>query len=456
MNISDITQFSTLSFFIFLIISFSFFWISRQEYRSKILLAISYLFYASYHPLHVFILAGTTLIDFHFAQLIHSRRQNKASTKALVLVCLLTNLVPLCYFKFSSLILNSIFFLNLPQFLLPLGLSFFTLQSIGYILDVNRGKTEPEKDLLRYALFVSFFPQIIAGPIEKSSEIIPQLKQRFDIRKIEWRVVVYLFSFGYFKKYIIADNIAFILKNIPIAPSEVLPIKYLSLCFFFIRIYCDFSGYTSMAKAIALCFQIRLTDNFNFPLFAKSPQDFWERWHMSLGRWIRNYFYLPLLIRTNNPYLTVMLVFPIMGLWHGANLNYLIWGIAWGLVIILSKMNERLLARLNKWISIIITFNIASLLMVFYKAENFESLRNYYSIFPLRLTFESEYFGLLIPLSALTIPIVVYELVLFIKQDELFIAKKSYAWLIIFYCILAWFTLSFSNSQTQQVFYLQF
>ncbi len=454
MNLTDITNFSTVSFLVFITIAFLIFWSVPQKFKTLWLLFASYAFYASYFIGHIGILLLTTLLDFYFGQIIHRRKLINKQIHFFVFTCVIANLSMLIYFKYRFFFFPSLAELSYQSILLPLGLSFFTLQSIGYILDISRGKLEPETSLVKYALFVSFFPQIIAGPIEKAQEIIPQYKKIFRFNSINWNLIIYLFAWGFFKKYIVADNLAVVLANIKIDSQSSLLLKHLSLVFFFIRIYCDFSGYTDMARAIAQLFTVNLRENFNFPLFANSPQDFWDRWHMSLGRWIKNYFYTPLLLAITNPYWAILIVFPVMGLWHGANINFLIWGFSWALIIIIFKLLKINKLSSLKYLNYFIMFNISSLLMVFFKAKNFVELKSY-----LYLDFSqvvSADLNTLLAVSFLPLIVIIYELLLFILNDKYYLLKKSLMWQIIFYMFILFFYYSFSNVDSQQIFYLQF
>lgn len=453
LNFNTITQFSSPSFFLFIGLAFCLFWSAPSKARQFILLVLSYLFYASYQYLHVTILLLTTLIDFWFAQVIHKRRTENKSNVLFVFTCLSTNLGLLFYFKYGHM-LNMVFTdFSTEKFLLPLGLSFFTLQSVGYILDVSRGKAEPEKNFVTYALFVSFFPQIIAGPIERAGEMIPQFRQKFSLKNVQWKIVCYLFFYGWFKKYIVADNLAFVLNQVPVKEDSSFFLKQLTLIFFFIRIYADFSGYTDMARAIAGIFSINLSQNFHFPLFAKSPQDFWDRWHMSLGRWIRNYFYLPLLIRFTNPYWAILIVFPVMGMWHGANVNFFYWGLCWAFVILISKFTKKL--KLHSALSTLLMFNLTAFLMLFYKVNDFQELGNYLSVAGSSVLM-TDHLNLLLRFSFLPLFIIIYEFYLYRKNDYVHLLKDTIYHQMAFVICIVFLGLLFSGVASQQVFYLQY
>ena len=452
MNLSEIINFSSKNFLAFWLIGFIVFWIVPQNFKTKVLLALSYFFYSCFHLANLLVLGLTTLLDFYFAKIIYERRKEGKDIRPYVVACVVNNIAILIFFKymgFSSFNFDNTF----SSIAVPLGISFFTLQSIGYILDVARGKQEPERNFITYALFVSFFPQIIAGPIERASEILPQYKKYFNIKEINWSLVLYLFSYGFMKKYLIADNIADVLDKTPIDGNANFGIRYLTLVLFFLRIYCDFSGYTDMARGIAHVFTINLKENFNFPLFATSPQDFWDRWHMSLGRWVKNYFYVPVLVLVSNPFIAIAIIFPVMGLWHGPNINFFFWGSAWAmLIILLKKLNIKLFFS-SYYLSMFLMFNISSILMIFYKVRNFNELTNYFQAFSYGKIEVAEN---LLAVSMLALAMMLFEFVLFLKNDKYYIVGKNYYVQLIFYMTLIFAYRHFAGIAAQQVFYLQF
>ncbi len=471
----SLTDFSSLGFAVFAIFTLFLYWILPSRHRRSLLLLCSYIFYASHEPRYILLLLGSTLFNFLVAIQIEENLSRKLGVRWLVSLCWLGNIGILFGFKYLGLFASLFVDYDVRQILLPLGVSFFTLQCIGYVLDVSRRQTVAERDFSKFALFVSFFPQIIAGPIGRAADLIPQLHgishpaNKFS--DVEIRKAFYLFSYGYFKKFVVADNIAHVLSHFEVNPQTSLVIKHLTLIYFLIRIYCDFSGYSDMARGLALLFGVRLAVNFNLPLFAQSPSDFWERWHISLGAWIRRYFYLPLLLKVQNPYLSVFIVFPIMGLWHGANLNYLLWGLAWAALICGFKiLNPAEGARKRKPSSLVSAakafgvFNCAALLMVFYKAENLEQLKSYFDLSFILAQSNSlgEDWHLLNVVAPPVLFVLAFEFLLFRRTSEAnedlytSLAEKNWRYQALFYLLLIVMALLYSSPSKQPVFYMQY
>lgn len=281
------------------------------------------------------------------------------------------------YFNFFSFTLDDVWGLTLPQFkvLLPIGISFYTLQLTGYLLDVYKGKILPEKHFGFFALFACFFPQVTAGPIERGGSLLPQLKKQhvFDYNQVADGAK--LFAFGLFKKMVIADNLGIIVDRVFGSLPEY---KGMSLILVIIiytwQIYMDFSGYTDMARGVGKMVGINLMENFNLPYLSNSIQDFWRRWHISFSSWLRDYIYFPLggnrkgLIRT---IMNILIVFTLSGLWHGASWSFIVWGMFHGLGISFERILKQLFGNrisLPNAVKIIYTYCVISILWVFFRA----------------------------------------------------------------------------------------
>jgi len=305
------------------------------------LLFTGYYFYASWKPAYLGLIILTTVVNFFAGTSIYKSKRHK---KRFLLSALLFNISALFFFKyfdFFSFNLNGILQLahwqiQLPQFklLLPLGISFYTLQVIGYLFDVYQGKLKPERHFGIFALFLCFFPQLTAGPIERGGHLLPQLKKlrSFDYAKATSGVK--LFTFGLFKKLVIADNLGLVVDRVFDALPQYKGFSLIITMFFYTwQIYADFSGYTDMARGIARMLGIDLLENFNTPYLATSVRDFWRRWHISFSNWLKDYIYIPLggnrgavlKIMSN-----ILIVFLISGLWHGAGWNFVVWGLLHG------------------------------------------------------------------------------------------------------------------------------
>ncbi len=354
-----------------------------KKYERLILLIASYIFYSWWSWKFSFLIVATTLIDFYAGKFIYKYENENSKRKLFLAVSITINLGLLFFFKYWFWI-NELFGNSLGYTLiLPLGISFYTFQSMSYTLDVYFKKIEPEKSLVAFASFVSFFPQLVAGPINRAGQLLSQLDR--GPRYIKSFIVsgVSLFAWGAVKKVVFADNLAGYVNDVYeiAAYRNSLDLLLASYAFAF-QIYCDFSGYTDMARAIARLMGYELSMNFNSPYLAKNIRDFWSRWHISLSTWFRDYVYITLggnrrgeIITSRNILITML----IAGIWHGANTTFLIWGLYHGLLIVIfhfvSKRNETevLVSQENKlidFLKILFTFNLVVLGWIFFRAQN--------------------------------------------------------------------------------------
>ncbi len=338
--------FNSFYFYIFFAIVFLTYWLLPAKYQPLLLLAASYLFYVSAQPAYALLLLASTLVSYTTARLMEHFPQKKKFVLTGAVLIHLGVLGVFKYLHFFALTFN----LQLPamNLILPLGISFFTFQTIGYLIDVYRGKHKAETNLMTFALFMSFFPVVTAGPIERRTQLLPQLHTA---KKLNYGQIVsgaQLFVFGLFKKVVIADNLALVVNHV----FDFLP-QYkgfsliLTMIFFSWQLYADFSGYTDMARGIGRMLGFELLENFRTPYLASSVQDFWRRWHISLSSWFRDYLYIPLggsRVSTWRAYLNTGIVFLVCGLWHGASWNFVIWGAIHGFVL----MGERFFSQLTK------------------------------------------------------------------------------------------------------------
>jgi D-alanyl-lipoteichoic acid acyltransferase DltB (MBOAT superfamily) len=330
--------FQTWPFFVFFAVLYTvYLFVKGTRLRLPWLLAASYVFYAWLSPLYLIPLAYATLVDF----LIAGRIERGRHQKAWLALSIANDLSVLAFFKYAGFIaenLNLLFSalhlpyaISKPGFLLPAGLSFFLLQSIGYTIDVYRGTARRETSFLAYATFVSFFPRLLAGPIERAGNLLPQLRTEARVSLRDFTDGLSIFVVGYFKKVALADYLALYVAKVYGAPGEFqAPALLLATFLFAWQIYFDFSGYTDMARGVARMLGIRLMLNFNNPYLATSMGDFWRRWHISLSSWFRDYVYIPLggnrqgkLATYRNLFITMVL----SGLWHGAAWTFVLWGV---------------------------------------------------------------------------------------------------------------------------------
>ena len=342
--------FTTFDFVLFFVVVASANFALPHRFRWMLLLASSYFFYMCWNPAYVVLIMTTTLIDYGAGRLMGPAGAKTGRKKFLVLslVCNLGLLFSFKYLNFFNHALNNLLGafdvqLSIPglNLLLPVGISFYTFQSLSYAIDVYSGKREPEKHLGIYALYVSFFPQLVAGPIERSTKLLPQF---FKVVSIDYeRIVLGLrrVLWGFFKKLVIADRLGLVVDSVFSSPQDYsgLPLILASFCFT-LQIYFDFSAYSDIAIGTARIFGFNIMENFRAPYFARSIRDFWRRWHISLSNWFRDYLYIPLggnRTKVRRWQLNILVVFLLCGLWHGANWTFLAWGALHGTLLLLSR-----------------------------------------------------------------------------------------------------------------------
>ncbi len=321
---------------------------NRRSTRNYILLVFSLLFYSWGEPTWVFVMILTAIVDFTNAKIIKIIDDLELTEirKVPLIASIVINIGILVIFKYSGFISSQIagltgFTLPSWQKEMPIGISFYTFQSLSYIIDVYRGETKIQDNFLYYLMYVSLFPQLVAGPIVRYSDVENEINNRKESReKIHYGVV--RFTTGLGKKVLLANNageIANALLNHGVRTSTYIPMgnAWLGILFFAFQIYFDFSGYSDMAIGLGKIFGFNYKENFNYPYESKSITDFWRRWHMSLGSFFRDYVYIPLGGNRKNQNLNIFIVWALTGLWHGASWNFILWGIYFGIILILEK-----------------------------------------------------------------------------------------------------------------------
>ena len=341
------------------------------------LLALSYYFYASWNFSYSLLILTSTVITYFCALLVEKEVFGKK--RLWLFLSLLLNLSILFfykYFNFTFGLIGSLTGFDLPSLniLLPVGISFYTFQAIGYTIDVYRGNIAPEKNFIDYAVFVSFFPQLVAGPIERSTSLLPQIKEKRKFKISNIRDGFLPILAGLFKKIVIADWLAVVVNTV-YSGKDFNGVYYIiaTICFAF-QIYCDFSAYTDIATGSAKLFGIDLSINFRAPYFADSVKDFWRRWHISLSSWFKDYLYFPLggnRVSKFRASINILIVFAISGLWHGAALTFIIWGLLNGIYQVFGMFFKKFTnIRFLKPFRILITFILICFSWIFFRAEN--------------------------------------------------------------------------------------
>ena len=345
--------FNSYIFFVFLGIILPIFYILKSKKARNIhLLIASYIFYSYWDWRFCFLLLISTIVDFFVGKTLYNQ-QRKQIKKILLLISLITNLSILGFFKYFNFFVDSfenlispigfnLDFLHL-HVILPVGISFYTFQTLSYTIDIYRNKLKPTNNFIDFALFVSFFPQLVAGPIERASNLLPQLSEKLHPTKIQVEEGIQLITVGLFKKVLIGDTCGRFVDNIfghyQIHTGSDF---FFALVLFSIQIYADFSGYSSIARGVAKLLGVEIMINFQQPYLSRNITEFWRRWHISLSSWLKDYLYIPLggnrkgNVRT---YINLMLTMLIGGLWHGASWNFVIWGGLHGLYLAIHKLS---------------------------------------------------------------------------------------------------------------------
>lgn len=349
-------SFASLTFWMFFGIVLTLYWLARgKRWQNIILVFASYIFYGWVHPWLAFMLGASTLIDFFLAKGIRAQKNKSRDTRSFMTLSLLLNLGVLAFFKYynffsedlariaNNLGLQSDFLLI--NIWLPAGLSFYTLKKLGYIIDVSRGTLQPTESLIDFALYVAFFPQIVAGPIDRPQKLLPQIETQRTWRAEHFYSAWPLILMGLFKKLVIADSVASITERVFHLEEATIMLAVMGALGFTLQILADFSAYTDLSRGIAFLLGFETSENFKTPYLSLTPTDFWNRWHITLSHWLRDYVFfpmrrlllgqqkkLPAWIAQIIPPLATML---LSGIWHGVGWTYFLWGGMYGLFIVL-------------------------------------------------------------------------------------------------------------------------
>ena len=394
--------FNSLQFLLFFPIVTALYFALPSRWQVPLLLAASCYFYMAFIPVYLLVLVAIVLIDYGAAFLI--ARAEGRRRKAYLAISIVSNVALLAVFKYFNFINEQFAFLTglahlhhpvpaVVGLVLPIGLSFHTFQAMSYTIEVYRGRQEPERSLLIYALYVLFYPQLVAGPIERPYNLLPQLHRAHAFEYDRVANGLKLMCWGFFKKVVIADRVALYVDAVYPDPSHHpgLPLLLATYLFAF-QIYCDFSGYTDIARGAAEVMGVRLMHNFASPYAARSVAEFWRRWHISLSTWFRDYVYLPLggnRVARWRWYYNLIVVFILSGFWHGAAWTFIVWGLLHGIYVIGSEITRPVRDRcaalfglhpahpVRRALQVLITFHLVAFAWIFFRAD---SLRNALSV----------------------------------------------------------------------------
>lgn len=379
-------EFNSWSFVLFFPIVCLIYWqIKRQRLRNAFLLIASYYFYMCWNASYALLLLASTLVSYGTALALEATEKH-SSRKWLATVGIVLNLALIAYFKYAKFGVSNVnramaalgigIDIPLPEILLPVGVSFFVFQSVGYTIDVYRRAVNAERNFLNYALFISFFPQLVAGPIERSNNMLPQFRVQHTFDDDKAISGFKLMLWGYFMKLVLADRCGIyvdcVFNSHTIGYSSLIGILLFSF-----QLYGDFAGYTYIAIGAGRILGFKLNDNFHRPYFATTVSDFWRRWHISLSTWLRDYVYFPLggsRCSKTRTYFNLIVTFLASGLWHGASLCYILWGGVHGVCVCLEKAlgwSKKTFGKTERLIRILFTFILVAFSRTIYRAGNF-------------------------------------------------------------------------------------
>lgn len=470
--------FNTLKFFVFFIVIYTLYILLRKthKWQNRFLLVASYFFYGSWDWRFLSLLIFSTLLDYFCGLRIYNS-QDLRKKKLFLFFSIFGNLSVLTFFKyfnfFSSTLreLLSVFGFQIsPSYLniiLPIGISFYTFQTMSYTIDIYRGDMKPTRKFIDFALFVAFFPQLVAGPIERARRLLPQILNERKLTVEKLNEGFFLIAWGLFKKVFVADNLARIVNlafshYLNLNGSEVLITVYA----FAIQVYCDFSGYSDIARGLGKCMGFEIMINFNLPYLSKNIREFWRRWHISLSSWLRDYLYIPLggnrggKIRT---YRNIMITMLLGGLWHGAAWNFVIFGAYFGIILIIYRMLEekikleRLLSeRVLSKLRIAVTFHFTSFGLLIFRSDSLKQITAMFHTLFFNFSFSPLAFQWMVRILFFSWVLVLIEFFQY-KRGESFLPIKQILPIRVALYLYIWYsTVIFGVTGGKEFIYFQF
>lgn len=398
--------FNSFSFFLFFIfVSFSYYTLPHK-YRWMLLLCASSYFYMAFIPKYILILFATILVNYLAGILLE--KNNEMYKKYILWITILINIGILAFFKYFNFFIENIntfgqvihwnYSFSLLHIILPIGLSFHTFQALSYVIEVYKGRQKTERHFGIYSLYVMYYPQLVAGPIERPQNLLHQFHEKKFFKSTDITEGLKRMAWGFFKKTVVADHLAIIVNTVYSSPQDFTgPILIMATVFFAFQIYCDFSGYSDIAVGASKVMGISLMENFRRPYFSKTISEFWKRWHISLSSWFRDYVFIPLGGSFFSPIKTfrnILIVFILSGFWHGANWTFIIWGLLNGFYLVIENIYRYFYSKniyilnmlstflgFSRYIQILTTFAFTCIGWVFFRANSltdaFYILRNF-------------------------------------------------------------------------------
>jgi alginate O-acetyltransferase complex protein AlgI len=471
--------FNSLQFILFFVAVYALYRVLPHRAQNWMLLAASYYFYAAWDWRFLSLLLASTAVDYNVALAI-ARAPDGLRRRLLLAISIVFNLTLLGFFKYFNFFADNLVFVfdalgwHLSfvtiHVLLPIGISFYTFMTMSYVIDVYRRQFEPTRDLLDFALFVAFFPQLVAGPILRAARLLPQIAAPRRITREQLRDGLWLILWGYFQKVYVADNLAGLANAVFDPDARVSGVTVLlGVYAFAFQIYGDFAGYSNIARGTSKIMGIELIENFRFPYFVRTPQDFWRHWHISLSTWLRDYLYIPLggsrgtaLATYRNLFVTMLLG----GLWHGAAWTFVLWGGYQGLMLVVYRQGERLrpfrrwvtspgpLARATSWL---VMFHVTCYGWLIFRARSADQIGRMTASLATDFSPAAvDVHGLLTPLLAFTLPLVVIHATEAYYDDVLVVPRMPAVVRYSVYAAAFYLTMLFGNFGGAEFIYFQF
>jgi alginate O-acetyltransferase complex protein AlgI len=472
--------FNSLQFAVFFVVVYSLYLILNHKWQNRMLLVASCIFYGTWNWKFLFLMFTSISVDYFCALRIDSTNDNKIR-KRFVTLSILVNLSILGFFKYFNFFVHnfqslfSFFGLSVPvhllNIILPLGISFYSFEAMSYVIDVYRRVMVPIKRYRDYALFVTYFPHLIAGPIMRAKDLMPQIcfPRKLTLGKVYEGI--YLISWGMFQKVVVADNLAWVVNPVFAShgPYDGLQVLF-ALYAFALQIYCDFAGYSNIARGLGKCMGFEIMVNFNLPYFATNPREFWQRWHISLSTWLRDYLYVPLGGNRQGEWMTyrnLAITMFLGGLWHGASWTFIIWGIYQGALLIIYRMLTPLLQKIPTlnglpgqiwhFVRIIFFFHLVCFGWLLFRAESLGQIGQMtQALFHIHIM---TLYGLSIGIKSIIVFawfLLIMDIVQFVKNDLLIIFKWHWAWEGASYFMMVFLILVMGAGGAKQFIYFQF
>jgi len=465
--------FNSLLFFVFFVLVYSGYLFLNHKWQNRWLLAASCIFYGAWDWRFLALLFVSTSLDYIFALRVDELKDPR-KRKAFVVFSVVVNLVILGFFKYFNFFITSLtnffshFGINLPlpalNIILPIGISFYTFQSMSYVIDVYRQEIKPTRRWADYALFVSFFPHLVAGPIMRAKQLLVQVIEPRIVTLSKFYEGCFLIFWGLFEKIFVADNLAKIVNPIFAGGPTYNGVEVLvALYAFAFQIFCDFDGYSNMARGLGKCLGFEIMINFHLPYFATNPREFWQRWHISLSTWLKDYLYVPLggnrgstLLTFRNLSVTMLLG----GLWHGASWTFVLWGAYHGLLLIGHRLISSLRAPSNfawpKIIKVVFFFHLVILGWLLFRAQSLSQVEQMMHALMFNFYINKESGFLFWKFLAIISFLLAVQIGQYKTNDLMFLYRRHWVTKTIAYAVMMYLIIGWGAMKAEEFIYFQF